>query len=42
MREAETSFNVMCNRELNQQEFGLEALGLATWNVSLPEVSRSN
>ena len=37
VREAGTSFDVMCNRELNQQEFGLEALGLATWNVSLPE-----
>ena len=39
VREARTSFDVMCNRELNQQEFGLEALGLATWNVSMPEIT---
>ena len=39
VREAGTSFDVMCNRELNQQEFGLEALGLATWNVSLPDIT---
>ena len=36
-REAMTSFDVMCNRELNQQDFGLEPLGLGVWNVAMPE-----
>ncbi len=38
-REALTSFDVMCNRELNQQDFGLEPLGLGVWNVSMPETT---
>ena len=36
-RESQTSFNVMCNRELNQQDFGLEPLGLGVWNIAMPE-----
>ena len=36
-REAMTSFDVMCSRELNQQDFGLEPLGLGVWNVAMPQ-----
>ena len=35
--EAEISFNVMCNREITQEDFGLEPLGLGMWTVRLPE-----
>ena len=35
--EAEISFNVMCNREIIQDDFGLEPLGLGIWTVRLPE-----
>ena len=35
--EAETTFNVMCNREIIQEDFGLEPLGLGMWSVRLPE-----
>ena len=35
--EAEVSFNVMCNREITQEDFGLEPLGLGMWTVRLPE-----
>ena len=38
-RESQTSFDVMCNRELNQQDFGLEPLGLCVWNIVLPETT---
>ncbi len=34
-RESHTSFDVMCNRELNQQDFGLEPLGLGVWNIAM-------
>ena len=37
--EAETSFDVMCNREITQEDFGLEPLGLGMWSVSLPEAT---
>ena len=36
-RESHTSFDVMCNRELNQQDFGLEPLGLGVWNIAMRE-----
>ena len=36
-RESQSSFDVMCNRELNQQDFGLEPLGLGVWNIAMPE-----
>ena len=35
--EAEVSFNVMCNREITQEDFGLEPLGLGMWTVRLPD-----
>ncbi|MFW6116230.1 MAG: Zn-binding domain-containing protein [bacterium] len=35
--EAEMAFNVALRRELSQDEFGLEPLGLAKWCVTLPE-----
>lgn len=38
-RESLTSFDVMCNRELNQQDFGLEPLGLGVWNIAMPEAT---
>ncbi len=38
-RESQTSFDVMCNRELNQQDFGLEPLGLGVWNIVVPETT---
>ena len=36
-RQAEISFDIMCNRELNQQDFGLEPLALGMWNISMPD-----
>ena len=36
-REAVTSFDVSARREISQDDFGLEPLGLATWTVALPE-----
>lgn len=35
--EAETAFHVALRRELAEEEFALEPLGLATWVVRLPE-----
>ncbi len=35
--EAEVAFNVMCNREITQEDFGLEPLGLGMWSIRLPE-----
>ena len=29
----------MCNREITQEDFGLEPLGLGMWSVSLPEAT---
>ena len=36
-REAMTAFDVAARREISQEDFGLEPLGLATWSVVLPE-----
>ena len=36
-REAVTAFDVAARREISQDDFGLEPLGLATWTVTLPE-----
>ena len=36
-REAMTAFDVAARREISQEDFGLEPLGLATWSVALPE-----
>ena len=34
---ATTAFDISARREISQEDFGLEPLGLATWSVSLPE-----
>ena len=36
-REAMTAFDIAARREISQEDFGLEPLGLATWSVALPE-----
>ena len=36
-REALTAFDLAARREIAQEDFGLEPLGLATWSVALPE-----
>ena len=36
-REAETAFNLSARREISQEDFGLEPLGLAMWSAKLPE-----
>ena len=36
MREWETAFAVQLNREITQQDFGLEPLGLGLWSIELP------
>ena len=36
-REAVTAFDVAARREISQDDFGLEPLGLATWNVTFQE-----
>ena len=36
-REATTAFDIAARREISQEDFGLEPLGLATWSVTLPE-----
>lgn len=36
-REAMTAFDVSAQREISQEDFGLEPLGLATWSVPLPK-----
>ena len=34
-----TAFDVAARREISQDDFGLEPLGLATWTVALPETT---
>lgn len=36
---AETEFNVSIRRELSEDQFSLEPLGLASWRVSLPPIT---
>ena len=36
-QEATTAFDIAARREISQEDFGLEPLGLATWYVPLPE-----
>ena len=36
LRETNITYDVMANREITQQDFGLEPLGLAVWSVNLP------
>ena len=36
-REAMRAFDISARREISQEDFGLEPLGLAMWSVSLPE-----
>lgn len=36
-REAETAFDLSTRREISQEDFGLEPLGLAIWSARLPE-----
>ena len=36
-REALTAFDISARREISQEDFGLEPLGLALWSVKLPE-----
>ena len=35
-QEATTAFDIAARREISQEDFGLEPLGLATWSVPLP------
>ena len=37
MREWETAFSVQLNREITQEEFALEPLGLGMWTVDIPD-----
>ena len=39
MREWETAFSVQLNREITQEDFGLEPLGLGMWAVDIPDNS---
>ena len=41
-REAETAFDVAARKEISQDDFGLEPLGLATWHVTLQEETLDN
>ena len=37
MREWETAFSVQLNREITQEDFGLEPLGLGMWTIDIPD-----
>ena len=37
--EAQIAFDLSARREISQEDFGLEPLGLATWSVGLPEAT---
>ncbi len=36
-RQAQTAFDIAARREISQDDFGLEPLGLATWSIPLPD-----